>query len=61
MEFMDLIEIPRVDNIKLTTQVLNEFANQMNYEVLEGSLCLTSHHTIFSCKGKEDKSHEIWV
>jgi hypothetical protein len=60
MEFMDLIEIPRVDNIKLVHQILNEFGNELNNEILEGSLCLTSHHTIFSCKGKE-KNHEIWV
>ena len=33
----------------------------MKNEVVEGSICLTSHHLIFSPKQPSEKNKEIWV
>jgi hypothetical protein len=60
MEFMDWIEIPRVDNIKLTRQIFDTSQNQLTTQVLDGTICLTSHHLIFSSKSNL-KDEEIWV
>ena len=60
MEFMDWIEIPRVDNIKLTRQIFDIAQNQMVVQTMGGSLCLTSHHLLFSPKSNK-KEEEIWV
>ena len=60
MEFMEWIEIPRVDNIKLTRQIFDSLQNQMLTQTLDGSLCLTSHHLLFSPKSSQ-KDEEIWV
>jgi len=61
MDFMGLIEIPRVDNVRLEYQQFSENANnQIRTEIVEGSICLTSHHLIFSPKSTE-KNKEIWV
>lgn len=63
MDFMGLIEIPRVDNVRLEYQQFSEMAssNQLKNEVVEGSICLTSHHLIFSPKQPSEKNKEIWV
>jgi hypothetical protein len=60
MEFMDWIEIPRVDNIKLTRQIFDTIQNQLVTQTLDGAICLTSHHLIFSSKSNK-KDEEIWV
>ena len=59
MEFMDLIEIPRVDNVKYNRLLYSDEHKQLLNEFCDGSLCLTSHHLIFFPKEKKDK--EIWV
>lgn len=63
MDFMGLIEIPRVDNVRIEYQQFSEnSSNQIKTESVEGSLCLTSHHLIFSPKNPADmKNKEIWV
>lgn len=63
MDFMDLIEIPRVDNVKLYRQIFSDTKNQLVTQKLEGSLCLTSHHLIFSNKSIANQANqiEIWV
>lgn len=58
MEFMDLIEIPRVDNVKYCKMLIDEQKQMMN-QFCDGSLCLTSHHLIFS--PKEKVNQEIWI
>ena len=58
MEFMDLIEIPRVDNVKYC-KILIDDQKQLVNQFIDGSLCLTSHHLIFSPKEKANK--EIWI
>ena len=60
MEFMDWIEIPRVDNIKFTRQAFDNIQNQIVSQTLDGTLCMTSHHLIFSPKSNL-KDEEIWV
>jgi hypothetical protein len=59
MEFMDLIEIPRVDNVKYCKILIDE-QKQQTTPFNDGSLCLTSHHLIFSPKDRH-KNKEIWV
>ena len=56
---MDLIETPRVDNVKFCEAVFREEQNQTQNQLFEGSLCLTCHHFIFSFNDKTTK--EIWV
>ncbi len=58
MEFMDLIETPRVNQIKYGRQVFNEELGQMSLKFSEGSLCLTSHHLLLT---SSDRSQEIWI
>ena len=58
MEFMDLIETPRVNQIKYGRQVFNEEQGQMSVQFSEGSLCLTSHHLLLT---SSDRSQEIWI
>lgn len=58
MEFMDLIETPRVDNIRYCRQIYNEEQGQVSTQFVDGSLCLTSHHLIFSSKNTKQ---EIWI
>lgn len=58
MEFMDLIETPRVNNIKYCRQVYNEEQGAVSLQFVEGSLCLTSHHLIFS---SQINKQEIWI
>lgn len=58
MEFMDLIEIPRVDNVKYHFLYSDE-KRQRTSPFIDCSLCLTSHHLIFSPKEKSGK--ETWV
>ncbi len=62
MDFMDVIEIPRIDNVKLNRQMFSEINgvyDQLVNHTIEGSICLTSHHLIFSPKQKTEE--EIWV
>ncbi|CAF0826541.1 unnamed protein product [Brachionus calyciflorus] len=63
MDFMDLIEIPRVDNVKLYRQVYNNEANQLVTQKILGSLNLTSHHLIFTSQITPEKPQrdEIWI
>lgn len=60
---MGLIEIPRVDNVRLEYQRFEEnSSNQIKNEIIEGSICLTSHHLIFSPKNQScEKNKELWV
>jgi len=55
MEFMDLIEIPRIDGIKYCRHIYNNH-DQAGAQFVECTLCLTSHHLIF--KSKKD---ELWI
>ncbi len=54
---MDLIEIPRVDNVRYG-QYLPDVQKQSlinsSSKLCDGSLCLTSHHLIFSPKDKSE-------
>lgn len=67
MDFMDVIEIPRIDNVKLTRLVYSEIDgvyDQLVNHTIDGSICLTSHQLIFSPKQKSTSSQvdeEIWV
>lgn len=62
MDFMNLIEIPRVDNVRLEYQTFSEnTSNQTRAEIVDGSICLTSHHLIFLPKQANEKCKEIWV
>ena len=47
MEFMDLIEVTRVDNVKLDGK-------------FDGSIRLTCHHLLF-LSTRNEKVHEQWV
>lgn len=59
---MDLIEIPRVENVKLYRQKHNYELNHLKTEKLTGSLNLTSHHLIFISQTNPAKpKEEIWV
>ena len=60
MEFMDWIEIPRVDNVKFTRQTFDTIQNQLTSQILDGSICLTSHHLLFTTK-QNKKDEEIWI
>ena len=60
MEFMDWIEIPRVDNVKFTRQIFDTIQNQLISQTLDGSICLTSHHLLFTTK-QNKKDEEIWI
>lgn len=55
---MDLIEIPRVDNVKYY-QLYSDEKRQRTNSFIDCSLCLTSHHLIFSAKEKSNK--EVWI
>jgi hypothetical protein len=62
MDFMDFIEFPRVDNVKLSRQVFSEINgvyDQLVQHTIEGTICITSHQMIFSPKQKTEE--EIWV
>lgn len=63
MDFMGLIEIPRVDNVRIEyQQFVENSSNQIKTENIEGSICLTSHHLIFSPKNQSaERKKEIWV
>ena len=63
---MDVIEIPRVDNVKLSRLAFSEIdgiLDQLIEHKIECSICLTSHHLIISPKtGQGNQSdEEIWV
>jgi hypothetical protein len=61
MEFMDLIEIPRVDNIKYYWQTFNDNSiKRTPVDFIDGSINLTSHHLIFNPKDKQTDK-ELWV
>jgi len=54
---MDLIEIPRVDNVRYG-QYFPDVNKQSIYNKLcDGSICLTSHHLIFSPKDKSETNY----
>ncbi|XP_060610633.1 myotubularin-related protein 9 [Anolis sagrei] len=51
MEFAELIKTPRADNVVL---------HRPFYPVVEGTLCLTGHHLIFSSR-RQDNVEELWL
>ncbi|RNA33548.1 Myotubularin-related 9 [Brachionus plicatilis] len=62
MDFMDLIEMPRVDSVKLFRQIHDYEMNQLITQKLLGSLNLTSHHLIFITQADPEKPREeIWI
>ncbi|KAM4679154.1 myotubularin-related protein 9 isoform 4-T5 [Amazona ochrocephala] len=51
MEFAELIKTPRADNVVL---------HRPFYLAVEGTLCLTGHHLIFSSR-RHDNAEELWL
>uniref|UniRef100_A0A8C2SR45 MTMR6-9 GRAM domain-containing protein n=1 Tax=Coturnix japonica TaxID=93934 RepID=A0A8C2SR45_COTJA len=51
MEFAELIKTPRADNAVL---------HRPFYPTVEGTLCLTGHHLIFSSR-RQDNEEELWL
>ncbi|XP_014803881.1 PREDICTED: myotubularin-related protein 9 [Calidris pugnax] len=51
MEFAELIKTPRADNVAL---------HRPFYPAVEGTLCLTGHHLIFSSR-RQDNAEELWL
>nr|XP_056708637.1 myotubularin-related protein 9 [Euleptes europaea] len=51
MEFAELIKTPRADNVIL---------HRPFYPLVEGTLCLTGHHLIFSSR-RQDNMEELWL
>ncbi|XP_062979810.1 myotubularin-related protein 9 [Elgaria multicarinata webbii] len=51
MEFAELIKTPRADNVIL---------HRPFYPTVEGTLCLTGHHLIFSSR-RQDNVEELWL
>lgn len=51
MEFAELIKTPRADNVVL---------HRPFYQAVEGTLCLTGHHLIFSSR-RHDNAEELWL
>ncbi|KAM6123316.1 myotubularin-related protein 9 [Pterocles gutturalis] len=51
MEFAELIKTPRADNVVL---------HRPFYLPVEGTLCLTGHHLIFSSR-RQDNAEELWL
>ncbi|NXA22716.1 MTMR9 protein, partial [Ibidorhyncha struthersii] len=51
MEFAELIKTPRADNVVL---------HRPFYPAVEGTLCLTGHHLIFSSR-RQDNAEELWL
>lgn len=56
MEFVDLIAIPRVDNVILTDKTKDKSKDWK----IEGTLCISGHHLILSDRQKTDQQ-ELWV
>jgi len=56
MEFVDLIAIPRVDNVLLTDKTKDKLKDWK----IEGTLCISGHHLILSDRQKSDQQ-ELWV
>lgn len=55
MEFVDLILVPKVDNVVLTDRSDQTDKNSS----LEATLCITGHHLILS--SRQAVSQELWV
>lgn len=51
MEFAELIKTPRADNVVLHCPF---------HLAVEGTLCLTGHHLIFSSR-RHDNAEELWL
>ncbi|NWI60761.1 MTMR9 protein, partial [Calyptomena viridis] len=51
MEFAELIKTPRADNVVL---------HRPFHAAVEGTLCLTGHHLIFSSR-RDDNAEELWL
>ncbi|NWT86332.1 MTMR9 protein, partial [Lanius ludovicianus] len=51
MEFAELIKTPRADNVVL---------HRPFHPAVEGTLCLTGHHLIFSSR-RQDNAEELWL
>ncbi|NWV12516.1 MTMR9 protein, partial [Ptilonorhynchus violaceus] len=51
MEFAELIKTPRADNVVL---------HRPFHQAVEGTLCLTGHHLIFSSR-RNDNAEELWL
>ncbi|XP_064267647.1 myotubularin-related protein 9 [Passer domesticus] len=51
MEFAELIKTPRADNVVL---------HRPFHAAVEGTLCLTGHHLIFSSR-RQDNAEELWL
>ncbi|KAL7296410.1 hypothetical protein TKK_0010422 [Trichogramma kaykai] len=56
MEFIDLITIPRVDNVVL----INRTKERTKQYKIEGTLCISGHHLIISDRQK-DNQQELWL
>lgn len=52
MEFCDLIQTPKLENVILNSQLK---------EPICGTLCLTFSHLIFSSRKNENSDFELWV
>lgn len=50
MEFIELIKVPKLDNVIVTLPLK---------EPVEGSICITGHHLIFS--SRKAIGDELWV
>ncbi len=63
MDFMDLIEIAKVSNVKLTKTVFDDESRQFQSKEFDGLLNLTCHHLIFTALNEpsESKHRELWV
>jgi hypothetical protein len=64
MDFMDFIEVPRCENVKLSRQLFTEINgvhDQLTIHTIEGAIVLTSHHLLFLPKNNAQKEDELWV
>jgi myotubularin-related protein 9 len=50
MEFIELIRVPKVDNVTMRRTL---------FPSVEGTLCITGHHLILSSRREGDE--ELWV
>ena len=50
MEFIELIKVPKLDNVTMTLT---------SKDPIEGSICITGHHLIFS--SRKAVGDELWV
>lgn len=53
MELGDLILIPKLDNVALVNK------SDGNYKSIDGRLCISSHHLLWS--SRQGDGQELWV